>query len=452
MAKVASTFPSRASPIRLQKFVSLALVLISLGFFGSEIGRTDIYVGNLGGNALTVYNDEAEGNAAPIRMLQGPDTGLNTAAGIALDLVHSEFFLIPEQLLAKVNVYQLNADGNEAPIRSIDGAKTGIEGAVGIAVDPISDELYVASYTNASIRVFSRAASGDVSPIRVIEGSETGLTGPSGIFVDLEHDEIFVSNIENLGGGALVGSILVFPRVAVGNVPPKRSIEGPSALLQAPQWIFASQEHDELYVSDQLGGVNVYIRAAEGEAAPIRRIVGPNSMLSAPLGILLTAEGELVLANAGGNSILFFPRMADGDIAPSRIISGDATGLNLPYTLGSTLAAEGSVGYAGPLCQPEMGLSCPPSDDPLSFISGGGLDVQINGAVFAPEPCEPVARIHWEWGDGTSNDSGFPASHSYTELSDYTITTSAFDAGDNLIATASCNISLQIIFTSSFEQ
>jgi DNA-binding beta-propeller fold protein YncE len=410
------------------------------------VGRAEIYVSNATPNTVTVYADDAQDDAAPIRTLQGPDTELDFPAGIALDLIHNELFLVPQFGVAKVNVYPLNADGNQAPIRTIDGANTGIERPIGMAVDPVNDQLYVATYTNASIRVFTRTADGNVTPLRVIEGPETRITGPSGIFVDLEHDEIFVTNILP---GAVDGSILVFSRTADGNVQPIRSLEGPSVLLQWPQWIFVSQQHDELYVSDQRGSINVYPRTADGDVAPIRSIAGPNTMLSDPLGILLTADGELLLANGGGDSILFFPRLADGDFVPSRIIAGGATGLATPIALGSTLAAEGSVGYAGPLCQPEMGLICPPSGDPQVWIDG--FDVQINGGIFTPPPCEPVARINWDWGDQTSSDSFFPAVHTYPERTEYKITAVALDAGDTEIIRASCDISLQVIFENGFE-
>jgi hypothetical protein len=103
----------------------------------------------------------------------------------------------------------------------------------------------------------------------------------------------------------------------------------------------------------------------------------------------------------------------------------------------------------GGQCQAEIGLLCPPSSDPQSFVDG--LDVQVNGGIGAPFPCPAVTRITWDWGDGTSSNSFFPASHTYTELSEYEITVGAFDAMDNELASASCTLSLQVIFSSSFE-
>jgi len=101
------------------------------------------------------------------------------------------------------------------------------------------------------------------------------------------------------------------------------------------------------------------------------------------------------------------------------------------------------------ICEPFLGLSCPPDPDPQSFIDG--LDVQVNGGVGAPEPCEPVARISWDWGDESITDSSFPAFHTYPERDYFTITVTALDAGDNALVTESCTVSLQVIFRSGFE-
>jgi hypothetical protein len=103
------------------------------------------------------------------------------------------------------------------------------------------------------------------------------------------------------------------------------------------------------------------------------------------------------------------------------------------------------------VCESNIGVMCPPSEDPQVYITNNGLDVQINGGVSAPPPCEPVARIEWDWGDGSSNDFWFPAAHSYTELSDYTITTTAYDSKGNAMATDSCDISLEVITANGFE-
>jgi hypothetical protein len=63
----------------------------------------------------------------------------------------------------------------------------------------------------------------------------------------------------------------------------------------------------------------------------------------------MNARDELVVNSLGVNSVLVFPRLASGDVAPSRSIVGAATGMDDPFALGSSRAAEGAVGFVGPV-------------------------------------------------------------------------------------------------------
>jgi len=71
-----------------------------------------------------------------------------------------------------------------------------------------------------------------------------------------------------------------------------------------------------------------------------------------------------------------------------------------------------------PACLPDLSVFDPEID---------GCTVTINGVVTSP--CnDPVQRIHWNWGDGTENDSWFPATHIYTQTGMYIITVTAHTA------------------------
>jgi hypothetical protein len=91
-------------------------------------------------------------------------------------------------------------------------------------------------------------------------------------------------------------------------------------------------------------------------------------------------------------------------------------------------------------CDYGMAIGCPPTDDPQSYING--LDVQLNGGFGENSgECPWATHFTWDWGDGSSNDSYFPAAHTYAASGDYAVTVSAFD-GDNWLIDASCDISL----------
>ena len=75
-------------------------------------------------------------------------------------------------------------------------------------------------------------------------------------------------------------------------------------------------------------------------------------------------------------------------------------------------------------CDYDMVIACPPAtDDPQSYING--LDVQLNGGFgLLSGVCPWATHFNWDWGDASSNDSFFPATHTYTASGDYTVTVS----------------------------
>ncbi len=53
------------------------------------------------------------------------------------------------------------------------------------------------------------------------------------------------------------------------------------------------------------------------------------------------------------------------------------------------------------------------------------LSVSVNGVVSPGTSGTTVTRIHWDWGDGDSEDHWFPASHTYGEYGEYEINVTA---------------------------
>ena len=93
-----------------------------------------------------------------------------------------------------ITVYAKNASGDVAPVRVIQGPRTGLNWPTGIAVDAERGDVYVTNDTTDSILVFDAEASGDVAPKRVLKGPKTGLKNPTGLAVDLQHNELWVAN------------------------------------------------------------------------------------------------------------------------------------------------------------------------------------------------------------------------------------------------------------------
>jgi DNA-binding beta-propeller fold protein YncE len=116
-----------------------------------------------------------------------------------------------------INIYSRTANGDAPPLRIIQGPKTGLNVPLGVYVDHANGQIVVANSGDSSILFFDRTASGDVAPSRAIKGTATGLAGPSGMFIDTKRNELWVGNWDN-------HTATVYAINAQGNVKPLRAL------------------------------------------------------------------------------------------------------------------------------------------------------------------------------------------------------------------------------------
>jgi len=112
--------------------------------------------------------------------------------------------------------------GDARPLRAINGPATRLNWPGQIFFDAAHDELFVANDGDHSVLVFSGTASGNAAPLRIIKGANTGLANPTGVWVDVAHEEVIVSNMGN-------HSATVYARTAKGDVAPLRTIRAAPA-------------------------------------------------------------------------------------------------------------------------------------------------------------------------------------------------------------------------------
>jgi len=148
--------------------------------------------------SISVYNLDAAGNTAPIRLITGPKTMLNWPAHLHYDSQHEELYVANDGDNS-VLVFRPMDDGNTAPTRFIKGPKSQVKNPTGVVVDLQSDELFVANMGNHSATVYPRTASGDVPPKRVIRAAPVGtpalqIGNPGAVAYDSKRDEILVPN------------------------------------------------------------------------------------------------------------------------------------------------------------------------------------------------------------------------------------------------------------------
>lgn len=239
---------------------------------------------------MVVFSYDANGDVPPSRVLHAASRG---TWGVSVDRIHDEVAVTIEHI-NKVAVFKRAAKGDDAPIRVIQGPKTGLADPHGIAVDPVNDEIFVANldsyhqvqhgepdgsafvgeqpstpggkFVLPAIRVFSRTANGDVEPLRVIQGPKTEISLPMKIHLDTVHNELAVAN-------SGTEAILIFARTAGGDVAPLRRIQGPHTRLKKPSGVFIDSKNDEIWVANSSDHTaTVYPRTADGDVAPLRII------------------------------------------------------------------------------------------------------------------------------------------------------------------------------------
>jgi hypothetical protein len=150
-------------------------------------------------------------------VIQGAKTlQARTSHYIAVDTVHDEL-AVPNPFAQAILFFHGGANGNEAPIRIIQGPKTLLNAADNVAVDPVHREVFTASFASDSILVFRGDASGDVEPIRILHGPNTKLDRPIRVEVD---------PVNNIMAVVTDRAILVFNRTDTGDAAPKWIISG----------------------------------------------------------------------------------------------------------------------------------------------------------------------------------------------------------------------------------
>jgi hypothetical protein len=153
-----------------------------------QVAVGDGYTAGGGGSAgeVLLFDRTAAGTTPPARRIAGPLTRLGAfVVGLAHDPVNAELFVLAANAdgTASIQVFEDDASGDVAPIRSIEGAATAMANVGSLAYYPLRDQLLVASgaYNDVPrLLAFPRLASGNVAPERTISGPATGVGSPNG--------------------------------------------------------------------------------------------------------------------------------------------------------------------------------------------------------------------------------------------------------------------------------
>jgi hypothetical protein len=219
---------------------------------------------HLAGAVLT-FRGDASGEEAPIRMIQGPHTGLLRPETVTLDLKNNEL-LVGEDGGQDVLVYSREASGDAAPLRTIRGDKTMLDEVRGVAVDPIHNLIVVGSRSEkgtTGVLIFNRTDDGNVAPRQIIAGPRSGIIRVRQVDVDPEQGKIFVAVKNNAESykfdapspspwNATLGFIGMWNVTDNGDVPPRGVIKGPATGLTWPAGVAFSLKNREVYTIDSV--------------------------------------------------------------------------------------------------------------------------------------------------------------------------------------------------------
>jgi sugar lactone lactonase YvrE len=276
--------------------------------------RPGVYLTNAGNDSVTGYPLGQGGDIAPFVDITGPDTGLSTPEGIALDGAGHVF--VANEGNDTVTEYAPGVSGDSRPVATI----TGVSSPCRVALS--GADLYVASLSD-TISEYS-VGSGTPKLIASISGQQQ----PRGLAVDAG-GHLWVSE-------STVNEVNEYSPTASGAATPMASISGPDTGLASPQGLVFDPAGN-LTVANAggvgiPGSVTVYPAShLSGDSVPTTTL---NSGLTEPLGVDRGTDLTVFAADVGANAIVEYP---PGSTTPSEVISGPAeTLINIPVSVAAT--------------------------------------------------------------------------------------------------------------------
>jgi hypothetical protein len=192
-----------------QRFLNGALTQLTnpVGLAYRALGD-EIYVGDYSASftgEILVFPRTATGNVPPTRVISGPNTQLGTrVSGVVFHPTLPEMYALVATTVGvtstcSIVTFDPSAAGDALPLRIIAGPNTGMINSGRFAYDPRTDEFLVHAYSTGSgtpaLLAFPRAAQGDVSPSRVLSGPSTGMGGSYAVLA-VDFDPIFKDGFE----------------------------------------------------------------------------------------------------------------------------------------------------------------------------------------------------------------------------------------------------------------
>ena len=245
-----------------------------------------------------------------------------TMHAISYDEIHDEI-MVPQELAQAILTFRGGANGEEAPIRVIQGSLTQMHQPDVLYLDAAHNEIFVPQSDPINkILVFQREANGNVAPIRILRPSGEIRFGNS-VAIDPVNNLLLVAGSVT-SGDRRQSRLFIYNRTDEGTVAPKAVIGGPNshynggamAVYPPKGWIIvASNWGGRNRVSDLAnddGYVGVWSIQDSGDAPPRWIVGGPNGIFQQIRNVALDPKNKsLIVADKRLNSVLtfYFPEM-----------------------------------------------------------------------------------------------------------------------------------------------
>ncbi len=288
-----------------------------------------------GVDSVIVYAADATGYPAPLQIIEGAATQLDSPSDVTVDAAGT-IYVLNTGAAPTITVYAAGANGNVAPARVLAGSNVFPAGtfATSIAVDAALN-LYVPEGPNG-IAIFAPTANGNAVPSATLSGSNVGYVdrvrvGATGT--------IYVTS-----SGQPAAPIEVFAAGSSGNPTPAATIDLPPVSLED----ISPDAAGDLWVAEGTGysvpdnpltvpQIVELPPGANGNASPARTLVVPNA-----LGPIASGVGGIAVVNFGlPFEVDVFASTASGTAAPLDTVRGTTNGPYVPQNVG--LDASGNL-------------------------------------------------------------------------------------------------------------
>jgi sugar lactone lactonase YvrE len=242
----------------------------------------DIIVANAQSGTVTIFAPAPNGNQMPARtltnaVLAGVD-GLAVDAAGNLYAASCAYCYLGNQNFDAISVFAPGVNGSTAPLRTIEGTNTGLSDPTDVGIDA-GGTAHVTNYGANTITSYAAGTNGNVAPTATLGGASTAIANPECVAFDSSGNEYVCDSTTN--------AITVYPPGASGNSAPIRTLVGTATLLNDPTSIVFDTT-GRMYVANPGGNtITVYAANAANNTAPIFSIGGPNTNLSGAIALTL---------------------------------------------------------------------------------------------------------------------------------------------------------------------